>query len=151
MLSAVEDVWFWSSFPVCFKFLIMVKVIIYSVNMQFVNNLHALISPTPQGTPLPLVLLGKVWMDRLLLRSSSHFSPWWPCQLSAWYRPKMHYSQLSFFLIKLCGLVERASIRYRVEVSFFSSSVWSILIFVKNVCKTKLRCLVCCRTRSRLI
>lgn len=26
---------------------------------KFVNNLHALISPTPQGTPLPLVLLGK--------------------------------------------------------------------------------------------
>lgn len=28
--------------------------------MQFVNDLHGLISPTPQGTPLPLVLLGKV-------------------------------------------------------------------------------------------
>ncbi|KAK9273290.1 hypothetical protein L1049_018097 [Liquidambar formosana] len=26
---------------------------------KFVNDLHALISPTPQGTPLPLVLLGK--------------------------------------------------------------------------------------------
>lgn len=29
--------------------------------MQFVNDLHALISPPPQGTPLPLILLGKVW------------------------------------------------------------------------------------------
>lgn len=29
-------------------------------NLQFVNDLHALISPTPQGTPLPLILLGKV-------------------------------------------------------------------------------------------
>ncbi|RZB94012.1 peroxisomal membrane protein 11 isoform X2 [Glycine max] len=28
-------------------------------NLQFVNDLHALISPTPQGTPLPLALLGK--------------------------------------------------------------------------------------------
>lgn len=27
--------------------------------MQFVNDLHALISPSPQGTPLPLILLGK--------------------------------------------------------------------------------------------
>lgn len=26
---------------------------------KFVNDLHALISPTPQGTPLPLILLGK--------------------------------------------------------------------------------------------
>jgi len=26
---------------------------------KFVNDLHALISPTPQGTPLPLALLGK--------------------------------------------------------------------------------------------
>ncbi|PIA49630.1 hypothetical protein AQUCO_01300420v1 [Aquilegia coerulea] len=26
---------------------------------KFVNDLHALISPTPQGTPLPIVLLGK--------------------------------------------------------------------------------------------
>jgi hypothetical protein len=26
---------------------------------KFVNDLHSLISPTPQGTPLPLVLLGK--------------------------------------------------------------------------------------------
>ncbi|XP_050249757.1 peroxisomal membrane protein 11C [Quercus robur] len=32
---------------------------------KFVNNLHALISPTPQGTPLPLVLLGKA-KDALL-------------------------------------------------------------------------------------
>jgi hypothetical protein len=30
------------------------------VDLQFVNDLHALISPTPAGTPLPLVLLGKV-------------------------------------------------------------------------------------------
>ncbi|OAY62356.1 peroxisomal membrane protein 11C [Manihot esculenta] len=27
--------------------------------LKFVNDLHALISPVPQGTPLPLVLLGK--------------------------------------------------------------------------------------------
>ncbi|CAN1236812.1 Peroxisomal membrane protein 11C [Linum grandiflorum] len=27
--------------------------------MQFVNDLHGLISPVPQGTPLPLALLGK--------------------------------------------------------------------------------------------
>lgn len=27
--------------------------------LKFVNDLHALISPSPQGTPLPLVLLGK--------------------------------------------------------------------------------------------
>jgi hypothetical protein len=26
---------------------------------KFVNDLHALISPVPKGTPLPLVLLGK--------------------------------------------------------------------------------------------
>ncbi|KAK9103423.1 hypothetical protein Sjap_020677 [Stephania japonica] len=26
---------------------------------KFVNDLHALISPTPQGTPLPIILLGK--------------------------------------------------------------------------------------------
>ncbi|KAK4787551.1 hypothetical protein SAY86_011384 [Trapa natans] len=26
---------------------------------KFINDLHALISPTPQGTPLPLILLGK--------------------------------------------------------------------------------------------
>nr|ACJ84112.1 unknown [Medicago truncatula] len=26
---------------------------------KFVNDLHALISPSPQGTPLPLILLGK--------------------------------------------------------------------------------------------
>jgi len=32
---------------------------------KFINNLHALISPTPQGTPLPLVLLGKA-KDALL-------------------------------------------------------------------------------------
>lgn len=32
---------------------------------KFVNNLHALISPTPQGTPLPLILLGKA-KDALL-------------------------------------------------------------------------------------
>ncbi|KAA3475315.1 peroxisomal membrane protein 11C [Gossypium australe] len=31
----------------------------YTVNLQFVNDLHGLISPVPQGTPLPLVLLGK--------------------------------------------------------------------------------------------
>lgn len=31
-----------------------------SFYLQFVNDLHGLISPTPQGTPLPLVLLGKV-------------------------------------------------------------------------------------------
>lgn len=30
------------------------------INWQFVNDLHALISPTPQGTPLPIVVLGKV-------------------------------------------------------------------------------------------
>ncbi|CAI0470593.1 unnamed protein product [Linum tenue] len=30
-----------------------------SINLQFVNDLHGLISPVPQGTPLPLVLLGK--------------------------------------------------------------------------------------------
>lgn len=28
--------------------------------LQFVNDLHGLISPVPQGTPLPLILLGKV-------------------------------------------------------------------------------------------
>ncbi|RWR89358.1 Peroxisomal membrane protein 11C [Cinnamomum micranthum f. kanehirae] len=27
--------------------------------LKFVNDLHALISPSPQGTPLPLILLGK--------------------------------------------------------------------------------------------
>ncbi|OWM64184.1 hypothetical protein CDL15_Pgr018755 [Punica granatum] len=27
--------------------------------LKFINDLHALISPSPQGTPLPLVLLGK--------------------------------------------------------------------------------------------
>ncbi|TXG46895.1 hypothetical protein EZV62_026189 [Acer yangbiense] len=29
---------------------------------KFVNDLHGLISPVPQGTPLPLVLLGKEWV-----------------------------------------------------------------------------------------
>lgn len=28
--------------------------------VQFVNDFHGLISPVPKGTPLPLVLLGKV-------------------------------------------------------------------------------------------
>lgn len=28
--------------------------------LQFINDLHALISPTAPGTPLPIVLLGKV-------------------------------------------------------------------------------------------
>ncbi|TXG62792.1 hypothetical protein EZV62_009786 [Acer yangbiense] len=32
---------------------------------KFVNDLHGLISPVPQGTPLPLVLLGKVQMGYL--------------------------------------------------------------------------------------
>lgn len=32
----------------------------FHVDLQFVNDLHSLISPTPKGTPLPLVLLGKV-------------------------------------------------------------------------------------------
>lgn len=31
------------------------------LDLQFVNDLHALISPPPQGTPLPVILLGKVW------------------------------------------------------------------------------------------
>ena len=29
--------------------------------LQFVNDLHALISPVPAGTPVPIVLLGKVF------------------------------------------------------------------------------------------
>ncbi|KAH7522701.1 hypothetical protein FEM48_Zijuj07G0166500 [Ziziphus jujuba var. spinosa] len=45
----------------------------FCVVLQFVNDLHALISPTPQGTPFPLVLLGKLgklgrfsaWMKKL--------------------------------------------------------------------------------------
>ncbi|GKV27118.1 hypothetical protein SLEP1_g36323 [Rubroshorea leprosula] len=32
---------------------------LYIVNLQFVKDLHALISLVPQGTPYPLVLLGK--------------------------------------------------------------------------------------------
>ncbi len=111
-----------------FYVLIMVYLMLHSVNVQFVNDLHALISPSPQGTPLPLVLLGKVWMDCWLLRWSSYSSSWWPC-FNACYSPKMHYCQLSCFLIKLCGLVDQESIRYGVQVSFFSSSICSILVF----------------------
>ncbi|GMP38691.1 hypothetical protein CsSME_00009843 [Camellia sinensis var. sinensis] len=56
---------------------------------KFVNDLHALISPTSPGTPLPLVLLGKV---------QNGF-------------PKMHCCLLSCFWIKLSGSVGQAFIR----------------------------------------
>ena len=36
------------------------NILCFILMIQFVNDLHALISPTPQGTPLPLILLGKV-------------------------------------------------------------------------------------------
>jgi len=35
-------------------------LIIFMVHLQWVNDLHALISPPAKGTPLTLVLLGKV-------------------------------------------------------------------------------------------
>jgi len=42
--------------------------------VQFVNDLHALISPVPKGTPLPLVLLGKVMLLLLCLLLELVFS-----------------------------------------------------------------------------
>lgn len=42
---------------------------------KFVNDLHALISPVPKGTPLPLALLGKVYdLCFALLCLSTSFS-----------------------------------------------------------------------------
>lgn len=46
----------------------------------------------------------------------------------ACYSPKMRYCPRSCFLIKLCGLVGQAFIRYGVQVSFFSISRCSILV-----------------------
>lgn len=36
------------------------RCFLYVFQFQFVNDLHALISPSAPGTPLPLILLGKV-------------------------------------------------------------------------------------------
>jgi len=41
--------------------------------LQFVNDLHGLISPVPKGTPLPLVLLGKVGALEIKAQSSFRF------------------------------------------------------------------------------
>ena len=41
-------------------YILVQSVLIILVELQFVNDLHGLISPVPKGTPLPLILLGKV-------------------------------------------------------------------------------------------
>lgn len=41
-------------------FFFVVTRFLYLIMFQFINDLHGLISPTAPGTPLPLVLLGKV-------------------------------------------------------------------------------------------
>lgn len=73
---------------------------------KFVNDLHALISPLPKGTPLPLALLGKVFLIFALPHQihSSHPSDF----LGS---PRTHCSLPSCSLIKLCGLAGLAFTR----------------------------------------
>jgi hypothetical protein len=79
---------------------------------KFVNDLHALISPTAAGTPLPLVLLGKVqkglltesflFVYDILFVTSNH---------NAFLSLKMHCCLVSCFSTKLSGSIGRAFIR----------------------------------------
>lgn len=129
-------------------YLILQHLILHSVNLQFVNDLHALISPPAPGTPLPIVLLGKVWKwECSPLRHCSCLSSWWP--FNACYSPKMLCCQLSCFLIKLCGLVDQAFIRYG-QVAFLFPSSLSFYIAFLVYCKSKLRYFIWCRTRNGL-
>jgi len=50
------------SYSSCIYDLANYTMLLDLVQLQFVNDLHGLISPVSQGTPLPLVLLGKVRM-----------------------------------------------------------------------------------------
>ena len=83
--------------------------------LQFVNDLHALISPPAKGTPLPLILLGKVcWLLKVALHCSFLNSFSWGWLVLFWsflidflhvFRSRrMQCCQLSSSWIRLCGL-----------------------------------------------
>lgn len=88
-------------------------------NVQFVNDFHGLISPVPKGTPLPLVLLGKVYQrdaelnpynicSYLVLVQSLTFV--FVCLVDR-FSPRMHSCLPSCFSIKSSGLVDPAYTR----------------------------------------
>jgi len=83
--------------------------------LQFVNDLHALISPAAKGMPLPLILLGKVcWLLKVALHCSFRNSFSWGWLVLFWsflidflhvFRSRrMQCCQLSSSWIRLCGL-----------------------------------------------
>lgn len=104
-------------FSLCFGFGIgfIVTVLISDLengfNVQFVNDFHGLISPVPKGTPLPLVLLGKVQKRFLISYNICSFLVHNFCLMVDRFSRRMRCCLPSCFLIKSSGLVDPEYIR----------------------------------------
>jgi len=103
--------------------------------VQFVNDLHALISPVPKGTPLPLVLLGKVMLLLLCLLLELVFSKHW---LIFWFWQSKNALLSTFLFLDQIVWLGRTGI-YKVRRSllnigdFISFRLnWAYSVYVMN-------------------
>jgi len=109
--------------------------------VQFVNDLHALISPPAKGTPLPLILLGKVcWLLKVALHCSFLNSFSWGWLVLFWSflidflhvlpSRRMQCCQLSSSWIRLCGLGGQEYTRFEDFLLYcHTREVWFTRVF----------------------
>ena len=109
--------------------------------VQFVNDLHALISPPAKGTPLPLILLGKVcWLLKVALHCSFRNSFSWGWLVLFWSflidflhvlpSRRMQCCQLSSSWIRLCGLGGQEYTRFEDFLLYcHTREVWFTRVF----------------------
>jgi hypothetical protein len=108
-------------------------------NVQFVNDFHGLISPVPKGTPLPLVLLGKVLKRCWIFTSFLHILIWFNlfnfcfCLLVDRFSRRMRSCLPFCFLIKSSGLVDPAYTRWDKFKAIIHNGLLKFWCFICSV------------------